>query len=66
MLDTKLTKSITFNPHIDGQIEVINMMIVHILLMYNLKHPRTWDEIPPYVQRNYNIALHSSNGHNPF
>jgi len=34
--------------------------------MYNSKHPHTWDEILPYVQHNYNIALHCSTGHNPF
>ena len=41
-------------------------MIVHILRMYNSKHPRTWDESLPHVQHNYNRALHSSTGHNPF
>jgi hypothetical protein len=41
-------------------------MIVHILCMYNSKHPCTWDESLPYVQHNYNRALHSSTGHNPF
>ena len=41
-------------------------MIVHILRMYNSKHPRTWDEILPYVQHSYNRALHSSTSHNPF
>jgi hypothetical protein len=34
--------------------------------MYNSKHPRTWDESLPYVQHNYNQALHSSTSHNPF
>ena len=41
-------------------------MIVHILRMYNSKHPRTWDESLPYVQHSYNRALHSSTNHNPF
>jgi len=41
-------------------------MIVHILHMYNSKHPRTWDESLPYVQHSYNQALHSSIGHSPF
>jgi hypothetical protein len=41
-------------------------MIVHILRMYNSKHPRTWDESLTYVQHSYNRALHSSTGHNPF
>jgi len=66
MLDTKLTKSTTFHPQTDGQIEVVNMMIVHILRMYNSKHARIWEESLPYVQHNYNQALHSLTGHNPF
>ena len=66
MLDTKLIKSTTFHPQTNGQIEVVNRMIVHILRMYNSKHPHTWDESFPYVQHNYNQALHNSTGHNPF
>jgi hypothetical protein len=66
LLDTKLTKSTTFHPQTDGQTEVINQMIVHIMCMYNSKHPYTWDESLPYVQHSYNRALHSSTGHNPF
>jgi hypothetical protein len=41
-------------------------MIVHILRMYNSNHPRTWDEILPYVQHSYNRDLHISTDHNPF
>jgi hypothetical protein len=66
LLDTKLTKSTAFHPQMDGQTEVVNQMIVHILHMYNSKHPRTWDESLPYVQHNYNRAIHSSTDHNPF
>jgi hypothetical protein len=66
LLDTKLTKSTAFHPHKDGQTEVVNRMIVHILHMYNSKHPHTWDESLPYVQNIYNRSLHSSTDHNPF
>ena len=66
MLDTKLTKSTAFHPQIDGQTEVVNQMIVHILCMYNSKNPCTWDESLPYVQHSYNRALHSSTNHSPF
>ena len=66
MLDTKLTKSTAFHPQTDGQIEVINRMIVHILRMYNSKHPRTWDQSLPYLQHSYKRALHSSTNHSPF
>jgi hypothetical protein len=41
-------------------------MIFHILRMYDYKHPRTWDEILPYVQHSYNKSLHNSIVHNPF
>ena len=41
-------------------------MIVCILHMYNSKHLCTWDESLPYVQHNYNRALHSSTDHSPF
>jgi hypothetical protein len=66
LLDTKFTKSTTFHPQTDGQIEVINRMIVHILCMYNSKHLCTWDESLPYVQHSYNRALHISTDHNHF
>ena len=41
-------------------------MVMHILQMYNSKHPRTWDDNLPYVKHNYNKSLHISTGHNPF
>jgi hypothetical protein len=56
----------TFHPQTDGQTEVVNRMILHILRMYNSNHPHTWDERLPYVQHSYNRALHSSIDNNPF
>jgi hypothetical protein len=55
-----------FHPQTDGQTKVFNRMIVHILCMYNSKHPCTWDESLPYVQHSYNRSLHSSSRRNPF
>jgi hypothetical protein len=55
-----------FNPQTNGQTEVINQMIVHILRMYNSNHPHTWDESLPYVQHRYNGSLHRSANHIPF
>jgi hypothetical protein len=66
LMDTKLTKSTSFHPQIDGQMEVVNMMIVHNLRMYNFRYPRTWDESLPYVQHSYNQAIHSSTDHKHF
>jgi hypothetical protein len=48
LLDTKLTKSTAFHPQTNGQTEVVNWIIIHILHMYNSKHARTWDESLPY------------------
>jgi len=66
ILDTKLTKSTAFHPQIDGKTEIVNRMIVHILRMYNSKHPRSWDESLPHVQHSYNRAPHSPTSHSPF
>jgi hypothetical protein len=65
-LDTKLKKSTSFHPQTDGQTEVVNRMIVHILHMYNSNNPHTWNESLPYVQHSYNMALHSSTSRSPF
>jgi hypothetical protein len=46
--------------------KVVNKIIMNILIMYNSKHPCTWDESLPYVQHSYNRTLHSFIGHNPF
>ena len=42
------------------------MMIVHIMRMYNSKHPHTWDESLAYVQHIYNQTLLRLTSHKPF
>ena len=41
-------------------------MVVHILHIYNSKHPCTWDDNLPYVQHSYNRSIHISPRHIPF
>jgi hypothetical protein len=66
LMDTKLKKSTDFHPHIDGQTEVVNRIVVHLLRAYCSKHPKLWDEHLHYVQHVYNRAKHSSTQMSPF
>ena len=65
-MDTKLKKSIAFHPQIDGQTEVVNKTIVHLLRAYCSKHHKLWDEHLHYIQHAYNWAKHSSTNTSPF
>ncbi|CAL8994908.1 unnamed protein product [Prunus brigantina] len=60
MMDTRLKRSTAFHPQTDGQTEVVNRTMVHLLRGYNSKHPRTWDESLPYLQFAFNRAIHGS------
>ena len=66
MMDTRLKKSTAFHPQTDGQTEVVNRTMVHMLRGYSSKHPKTWDESLPYLQFAFNRAIHSSSGKSPF
>jgi len=66
MMDTRLKKSTTFHPQTDGQTEVVNRTMVHMLRGYNAKHPKTWDDSLPYLQFAFNRAVHGSSGKSPF
>jgi len=66
LMDTELKKSTNFHPQTNGQTEVANRIVVHLLKGYCRKHPKLWDESLHYVQHAYNRALHSSTGRSPF
>ena len=66
MMDTKLKKSKTFHPWTDGQTEVVNRTVIHLLRCYYIKHPKLWDEQLHYIQHTYNRARHSSTNTSPF
>jgi hypothetical protein len=66
LMDTKLKKSTAFHPQTDGQTEVVNRTVVHLLRAYCSKHPKLWDEHLHYIQHAYNRAKHSSTQTSPF
>ena len=66
MIDTRLKHSIAFHPQTDGQIEVVNRTMEHLLRGYNSKHPKTQDESLPYLQFDFNRAIHGSTLKSPF
>ena len=66
MMDTRLKHSTTFHPQTDGQTEVVNRTMVHLLRGYNSKHPKIWDESLPYLQFAFNRAIHGSTLKSPF
>jgi len=66
MMDTKLKKSTTFHPQIDGQTEVVNMTVIHLLRGYCSKHPKLWDEQFHCIHHAYNREKHSSTNTSPF
>lgn len=60
MIDTKLKQSTTFHPQTDGQTEVINHLVIHLLGGYNSRHSKTWDETFHICNLPFNCAMHSS------
>lgn len=65
-MDTKLKKSTTFHPQIDGQTEVVNRTMIHLLRGYCSKHPKLWDVHLHYIHYAYNQAKHSTTQTSPF
>jgi hypothetical protein len=66
MMDTKLQINTVFHPQTDGQTEVVNQTVVHLLRGYNARHPTNWDESLPYLQFVFNRVIHNSTNRSPF
>jgi hypothetical protein len=56
MLDTKLKCSTALHPYIDGQTEVANRTLVHILCIYNHAHPAYGRKI--YLLFRIDVTVH--------
>ena len=63
MMETKLKKSTTFHPQIDGQTEVVKRIVIHLPRVYCSKHPKLWDEQLHYIQHAYIRRFHVYNTH---
>nr|GEV77433.1 hypothetical protein [Tanacetum cinerariifolium] len=63
--DTKLTRSTSFHPQTDGQTEVVNRTVVYLLIGYNARHQKTWDESIPFLQFEINHTVRSSTNKAP-
>lgn len=58
-MDTKLRISITFHPQTDGQIEVVNRIVIQLLRGYYDKYPKSWDEHIACIQHYYNRFIYT-------
>jgi hypothetical protein len=65
-MDTRLNRSTTFHPQIDGHKKVVNKTLAQLLRGYNQKHQKTWDENIIYTQHSYNISFHTYTSKSPF
>ena len=66
MLNTKLKFSSTFQPQIDGQIEVLNQSLSDLLCYLVGEHVTSWDHILPMAEFAYNSSVNNSTGRSPF
>ena len=56
----------TYQPHIDGQIEIVNHVIKDMLRMYVMDQPYKWEEYLHLVEFSYNNGFHSYLNMSPF
>ena len=66
MTDTKFKNSTTFHPQIDGQNEVVNRIVIHLLRRYCDKHHKLCDEHLHDIYHAYDREKHSSINTSPF
>jgi hypothetical protein len=55
-----------YNPHMDGQTEVVNRSLGDLLRSLVTESHCQWDHILPHAEFSYNDSLNRSTGHSPF
>ena len=67
-MGTRLDFSSTYHPQTDGQSEIVNSMILHLLKNYvnEVDQRNQWEKYLPLVEYTYNNTVHTSIGKSPF
>ena len=67
-LGTRLNLSLAYHPQMDGQSEVVNMVILDLLKCYvnEVDQRNQWEKYLPMVEYAYNNTIHTSTDKIPF
>jgi hypothetical protein len=65
-LGTNLSFISSYNPQMDGKIDVLNKILGDLLRSLVIKHHSQWDHILPQVEFAYNDSLNRSTWQRPF
>ena len=67
-LGTRLNFSLAYHPQMDGQSEIVNLVILDLLKCYvnEVDQRNQWEKYLPLVEYAYNNTVHSSIGKSPF
>jgi hypothetical protein len=65
-LGTKLLFSTTCHPQTDGQTEVVNRTLTHLLRAVIQKNLKNWENCLPFIEFVYNRSVHSTTEFSPF
>jgi hypothetical protein len=65
-LGTKLLFFITCHPQTDGQTKVINRTLTQLLCTVIHKNLKAWEDCLPFIEFEYNRAMHTTTSYSPF
>jgi hypothetical protein len=65
-LGTNLLFSLSYHPQTDGQTEVVNRSLGHLLRSLVAEHHNSWDNVLPQAEFAYNDSVNWSTGQSPF
>ena len=60
LMDTRLKKTTTFHPHMDGKTKVVNRILGNISKSLVYENPKKWDQMLAQVEFAYNDSPNRS------